>query len=272
MKTEVYARLKSRFPSDQFALLDEVRDAAGFGASNSIDALAIGLWPSRGHEVHGIEIKSNRGDWLRELKNPKKQETIFQYCDRFWLLATDEFVVKDIKEIPASWGYMLIKGEKIFVKKEAPALKPKDLTRSFIGAVLKRATSRLIHPSEIDGKIRLAVDNAVRAASGENTRMKNEYENLKNHIQAIEKETGFSIYDFSNYWRSCERDPVRIGNAINVVLKNEESIDWHYSKLTRLKNELEEAALKVSSLLENQMPKKQQEPVSITGRRKRKTA
>jgi hypothetical protein len=52
--------LYNKFPHGQYALLDEVRDEAGFGASRAIDVLAIGLWPSRGNEVHGIEVKSGR--------------------------------------------------------------------------------------------------------------------------------------------------------------------------------------------------------------------
>lgn len=71
--------LEKRFPAGQFALLQEVSDAAGFGRSRSADGIAMSLWPSRGLGIDGIEIKSYRSDWLRELKHPEKADQTIMY-------------------------------------------------------------------------------------------------------------------------------------------------------------------------------------------------
>jgi hypothetical protein len=80
----VFEILRKRFPENEYALMAEVRDKAGFDASRSADYIAVNLWPSRGLSVNGIELKSFRSDWLSELRKPEKAEKIFQYCDYFW--------------------------------------------------------------------------------------------------------------------------------------------------------------------------------------------
>lgn len=55
--------LEQRYPADQYVYLRQVRDAAGFDAGRTIDALAVGTWPSRGMHVIAHEIKSSRSDW-----------------------------------------------------------------------------------------------------------------------------------------------------------------------------------------------------------------
>lgn len=50
--------LRQKFPAQEYALFFEVRSATGFpGRLRSADALAMSLWPSRGLELHGFEIK-----------------------------------------------------------------------------------------------------------------------------------------------------------------------------------------------------------------------
>src|SRR5271154_3135095 len=95
--------LQRKFPPAEYALLPEVSDQAG-GRNRSADAVAMNTWPSRGLEVHGVEIKSYRSDWIKELKNPAKAENIFKYCDRWWLCAATEGVVKE-NEVPETWGF-----------------------------------------------------------------------------------------------------------------------------------------------------------------------
>ena len=68
------ALLRRKYPADQYAMLYEVRDAAGFSAKRSADVMLIGLWPSRGNMVEGMEVKISRSDWLRDLKKPEKAE------------------------------------------------------------------------------------------------------------------------------------------------------------------------------------------------------
>jgi hypothetical protein len=158
-KPEIWELLQRKFPAQQYALMAEVRDAAGFSASRSADYMAMNLWPSRGLTVTGIELKSYRGDWLNELKNPKKAEAIFKYCDYFYLLTTDEKIA-NLSEIPDSWGWMCIKGKTLRTLKQAPKLNPTPLSRDIVATMLKRAIDKTeyVHINSIEDKIQAARD------------------------------------------------------------------------------------------------------------------
>ena len=91
MKTnELLLKLSNKFPSPQYAFLSQVRNQTGYGnlsdGIRTADAMALGLWPSRGNYLHGFELKVSRSDWLNELKDPAKAEAIAKYCDMFSLV------------------------------------------------------------------------------------------------------------------------------------------------------------------------------------------
>jgi hypothetical protein len=216
MAQDIYSILRGRFPEHEYALMREVRDKAGFDASRSADYIAVNLYPSRGLAMHGIELKSFRSDWLNELKNPKKAENIFQYCDYFWLLTTDDKVAK-IEEIPKSWGWLCIKGDRVFTKKPAPQLKPKPISRSFMCAILKRASDKsgFIHRDSISDKIETARNDGRSENERELTRLKNELNEIKNNVLEFEKASGVYLNRLASehFWG----DPKEMGKAFKLV-------------------------------------------------------
>jgi hypothetical protein len=143
--TELFDSLRGAYPAAHgWMLLPQVRDATGAGSGRTADGLAMNAWPSRGLEVHGFELKTHRGDWLRELKKPAKAESIFQYCDRWWIVVPEEPASRDRHvvlpaELPASWGLFVVdKNGKAAPAVQAPKLRPKPLDRAFLAAVLRR--------------------------------------------------------------------------------------------------------------------------------------
>jgi hypothetical protein len=126
-------------------LLPQVRDATGARGNRTADAIALNAWPSRGLELHGFELKTYRGDWLRELKQPEKAESIFRYCDRWWIVTpapvpgprTDAAVVQP-SELPPTWGLIHVAADGgAVVAKEASALSPAPLDRVFVAALMR---------------------------------------------------------------------------------------------------------------------------------------
>lgn len=242
--------IEKRFPSGQYALLQEVRDAAGFGASRSADGIAMSLWPSRGLLVEGIEVKSYRSDWLRELKNPKKAENIFKYCDKWWLITAEESVAK-LEEIPATWGWLSVKGKRICTMKEAPRLKPIPLDKSFIACMLKRATEGMVPIGSIQDKI----DEAKKSGE-ENCRTNDAYEvkslkeevaELKSMISTFEETSGIKFGRYDN--------PKKIGDAVKFilngglpsVLRQVKLVQGSFSNLHRMMNN---AVVSIAPILE----------------------
>lgn len=213
MAESIWPLLEKRFPSGQYALLQEVSDAAGFGRSRSADGIAMSLWPSRGLGIEGIEIKSFRGDWLRELKAPEKAENIFKYCDRWWLVTTEESVAK-LEEIPATWGWMTVKGKQMRTMKEAPQLKPAPIDRSFIAAMMKRATKGMIPVGSIADKIdeakKIAKAEAERNRPWELQNAREELKKLQDVVCAFEQASGLMITG----WRP---NPKKIGEAVKFI-------------------------------------------------------
>jgi hypothetical protein len=148
MRSEfLFDSLRGLYPGQHgWMLLPQVRDATGAGSGRTCDGLAMNAWPSRGLEVHGFELKTHRGDWLRELKKPAKAETIFQYCDRWWVVVPDidveagrEKPIIRPAELPSSWGLLVVDERgRAAQAVQAPKLKPKPLDRAFLASVLRR--------------------------------------------------------------------------------------------------------------------------------------
>jgi hypothetical protein len=135
---DVIERLRLRFAAPRHALFVEVGNATGFGANRHIDALAIGLWPSEGMLVEGIEVKVSRSDWLRERKNPAKAHAIARYCDRFWLAVPDAAIVRP-GELPERWGILECTEAAcgVRVRVQAQPLEAEPLTRTFVAAIAR---------------------------------------------------------------------------------------------------------------------------------------
>ena len=133
---EVFNLLRVKYPERQYALLSQVADATGAAQSRWADAIAFGLWPSRGLEIEGFEIKVSRSDWLSELNAPDKSAAIQRYCHRWWIVAGSRDIVRP-DELPKTWGLIIPRGSGLETKVAAPLLKPKKVTRKFVVAVMR---------------------------------------------------------------------------------------------------------------------------------------
>lgn len=143
------ALLRKRFSSPEYTVISHVRSKAGFGSSRTADALAIGLWPSRGLHIHGIEIKVSRSDWLMELKNPAKADAVAKYCDFWWLAVGHDDIVRD-GELPNNWGLMVPHRGGLRVVSSPKQLTPVAIDRSFLSALIRRVVETAGSSEEIE--------------------------------------------------------------------------------------------------------------------------
>jgi hypothetical protein len=234
--------LRRKYPADQYAMLYEVRDAAGFSAKRSADVMLIGLWPSRGNMVEGMEVKISRSDWLRELKKPEKAEAFFEFCDRWWVIASSPDIVK-ISELPPTWGLMVPRGKGLGVLVEAPILKPKPVDRSLLAAMLKRATDTAADSPEVQALIELRVKNATdRVDERINWATRNltdENKRLKEAFAEFEKASGLAI----SKWNAGD-----VGAAVKIVMRGE-----HENRLRQL-HSIKSQAKNLVEWLETNVP------------------
>lgn len=207
-----YQLLRGRYPKDGYVLLEEVSNLAGHSRTRSLDYMAVSFWTSRGLAIHGIEQKSSRGDWMNELKNPAKAHDFVRYCDRFWLLTTNDKVA-NMSEIPETWGWMTIRGSRIHTMKEAPKLSPEPISKSFAICLIRRAVETLIHPSEIQDQINVAVSESKKSYEYVRDLTKKNYEELKDTVEKFELASGVKIQ--RNRWQIED-----IGASVRIVLDN----------------------------------------------------
>lgn len=162
-EAEVHLLLsQGRFAAPAFAYLPHVNAGTGAYSGRTVDAVAMGVWPSRGLELHGIEIKCSRSDWLRELRDPAKSEGILAYMDRWWLVTSDKSIVGP-GELPPTWGWMAVHGTtQVRVLVDAPPLSPQPVSRSFLAAVLRNASRTVLGSDETARLVSRADDEGHR--------------------------------------------------------------------------------------------------------------
>lgn len=131
------ALVKKQFTAPAHSVLREVRNGTGYSRQDrSADALVVSLWPSRGIWFAGVEVKVDRGDWLRELKDPAKSAEIQKWCG-YWWVAAPEGVVKE-GEMPETWGWLELASGQVVVRKHAQKLDAEALSPAFVAAILRR--------------------------------------------------------------------------------------------------------------------------------------
>lgn len=181
------------------AIMWEVGDATGARHSRLADAVIMGLWPSRGINLEGVEIKTHRSDWLRELKDPGKAEQIGRYCDFWWIHATPDVVRPE--ELPPGWGLRVYDGRIWTTPVEAVQRQAEPMTREFLAALLRRSDQQneklaRDHADQVLVKERALIEERIKVQVAERTRYS---ASLANIADEFEKATGLSVKELSSY-------------------------------------------------------------------------
>lgn len=154
----------------EWMFLAQVRNAAGFNATRTFDAMAMHLWPSRGHSLHIFEIKVSRSDWQRELAKPDKAEDAFKVADHFWIVAPSGCVRSG--ELPDEWGLIEVTGNgddkpwKLRTKKAAPQIKregptkAQPLSRGLVASMMRSAPGAVPGNTRTPGVVPLEITEA----------------------------------------------------------------------------------------------------------------
>lgn len=217
--------LRAKYPQDAYAVLEQVHDRAGFGVQSRGDVVVMGLWPSRGLQLEGFEIKVSRPDWLHETRQPRKAENLFGFCDRWWLLAASADLVLDL-ELPETWGLLVPKGRGLTIVKPAPKLEPAPLDRSFLAALLKRAWQRAPAAAEVAKQLAEAKQEGRAWADQAIQRAREETAEARAVLAEFEKASGIRI----NEWSHGQS----IGEAVKLVLQQ----DTIVKRVMRLRDQL----------------------------------
>ena len=201
---DVLALLAARYVAPEWAFLRHVPNGTGGHKTRTADGIAMNLWPSRGLELHGFEVKIYRSDWLREAKDPAKADEIATRCHRWWIVAGDDSIVTQEDLFPQTWGLMVVRGGALVVVREAPLREPAPLTWEFLAAVLRRAAEAQVRPEPSRGAIVRA--RGVDQVTGEDAaKLRGRLERLRGTAERISREVGAALYDFDREERKARR-------------------------------------------------------------------
>lgn len=204
----------------EFAFLSHVRNGAGFNADRTFDAIVMNLWPSRGLELLGFEVKCSRSDWLRELKEPAKAEACARVVDRFSVVAADSQIVA-LGELPSTWGLLVARGDKLECVKEAPLLPGADpkrpISRGQLVAFLRaagavpKAEAEELKAARAEGFEQGMASNAMAVEVANAGRLE-----LARTIQAFETASGVRFESWAG-----NLDPAEVGKMLRSILEGD---------------------------------------------------
>lgn len=202
--SDVVKCLKVYFASPAYCLLEQVADGTGARQHRWADAVAMSVWPSRGYDIHGIEVKVSKYDWKNELKQPEKSAAVQQFCNRWWIATPDDTIIAP-GELPPTWGWMVCtpKGSmKVIVP--APSLTPKPVSIEFVASILRNVQKTDENLVELER--RKAYDKGRDEGDGY---LRDQYKNLKNSCVEFEAASGIKIADYT--------DGKELGQAVETL-------------------------------------------------------
>lgn len=245
------ALIAARFAPPAWACFFEVPPATGGPGDRRADAVAMSLWPSKGLELHGFEIKRSRADWLRELKDPHKSDRVGRYCDRFWLVVEDAKIVQP-GELPGGWGLFCRRGDSLVAKVDAPRLEAAEIGRPFLAALCRCAhetLAREMAKAEAPSKEALLAEYNKGVARGEEfakvdvDRLKRELARVNATVDAFAKASGVNI---EANWRG----PAHAGRIFRLLLDHQPDqlmaiLENHADALRRAAEATDERIVKI---------------------------
>jgi hypothetical protein len=196
-EAEMFKLIAARFPLPDYVTVAGVPDGAGFDKHRTADAVSVATWPSRGLELTGFEIKVSRSDWLKELRDGSKAESIARRCDRWYLVVSDETIVQP-GELPPTWGLMARKGDKLVTVTPAPKLDGEgDLNRSFAVALLRKAAEQAPGKAEHKAALNEQYSKAYEAGRASGLRdgeyVRKELDALRETVRVFHAASGVDI-------------------------------------------------------------------------------
>lgn len=224
---DMMVALSRRYPENAYARMGQVTPGTGHaGTTGYADFIAVSLWPSRGLEIIGHELKASRSDWLREYKNPKKNSAFIKYCHRWYLVVSGEGIVEP-GELPANWGLLMLRGGVLRELTGAPTLEPTPLDLPFFCALVRRATGGMVTTEEAnakaEGRYQAGFEDGQKSLTapqaGEAATYREAYDKMIKHVRAFEEASGL---DFSHAMAT----PGLIGAMAKILHDHREYDSW----------------------------------------------
>lgn len=233
--------LSIRYSSPAYAFFTQVRNQTGFSNTKdgvrSADGLALSLYPSRGLNLHGFEIKVYKSDWKKELKSPEKADAIGRYCHYWWMVAPAGLI--DSQELPDNWGLLEAYEDKIMIKKQAVFVKPEPITFPIVCGILRKASESMTPNDLVQAKIKERTAGIEKSLEIKYKYQIDDCKKLEERVAKFEEISGVKI----DGW-GLEN----VAAAVKII--NSQQGENYISELKRMKSNLDDLSKRVGNILE----------------------
>lgn len=219
----------------------QVNNGAGYSYGRTIDAIVLNTWPSDGLSLQGLEIKTSRADYRRELRNPQKFRDFKPYLDRFSIVAPKGVIQMDI--LPNKWGAYVLTDDQDLHTLRAPLPLHDDfeptVNRHIFAAFARALVQRSLSDEAIEAAEERGRERAERRAQMTIERLEDKAEQWESAVEEFEQASGVKISRYSGQ---------QIGEAVQFVLSGGLKTKLQYKtslrdvgeRLISLADELEE--------------------------------
>lgn len=256
-QVSVWTLLERRYATEQgWLLFHEVANRTGF-ASGYADAMALSVWPSRGIELHGFEIKHSRSDLLTELKDENKAAKFMKFCHHWWLVVSNAKFADGV-EVPKTWGILAPRNGALYQVRAAPELEAEAWTPEFIASLMRRFHEA--HVKKDADAIKQLVEERAEAMAQQiakqreaspKDRWQREAETLRRRLEEFERKSGI---DTSRSWEAGD-----IGEMVTMLLaaRRDKQLQHHLQRGL-------EAAERIAKSLRGALKNAEQMEASLT--------
>lgn len=243
----LFDRIATTYPPPEWAVFAEVADATGARQRRWADAVAMNLYPSRGLELRGFEIKVDRRDLARELATPEKAEAVAAYCNTWWLV-TPPGLVEDSAALPLAWGLLEAEGDDgLRVAKAAQGTPAREPTRGFLAAMLRAAHKQVaavrkhyVHRDDIAAELAQAEERGKADLPRLIEHERREHAELRRVLDEFQAKTAIPLIP-GDAWHRTDVDRIarayRIGSALEG--RHGRDLRWLREALDRTSKALE---------------------------------
>lgn len=130
--------LRHRHPAPEWATFAELMAGSGFADARRLDFFAVNTWPSKGHVAIAYEVKVSRGDFVNELRKPKKRRFAEEVANECYFVVPHGLVKVD--EVPEGWGLLEANAGGLRRAKIAKQRRPDPWPMSFVTSLARRCT------------------------------------------------------------------------------------------------------------------------------------
>lgn len=213
--------VRKRHDGDGWLVFTELGNKPGTYADRYADAFALGVWASKKYEAHLFEIKISREDVKRELRDPTKVEGVGKYATHWWLVISNQDIIRDIV-VPEAWGILMpaTRGGStmLTVLRKAPKQTPHPFSPMFAISLVRNMAKNYKSNADYE-RLREERDAALekrepvplptdRAKDSEIAQLKRELAESREGIRLFKEETGVDLtaakwpYDFKHMGRA----------------------------------------------------------------------